>query len=134
MGKWHSPEEKLKIIQAIQTSSKSIKEACRETRISRVSYYSWVKRAANLELEELANKSRSPQKLQFTAGKIEPAIVGKMTLTPFTVIENLRLPLLLEGCHGRFLILRIESTCGVYLQCTRNTSWGQIFSKDLNEK
>ena len=30
MGKWHCPEEKLELIQATQTSGKSIREACEE--------------------------------------------------------------------------------------------------------
>ena len=38
MGKWHGPEEKLKLIQAIQTSGKSIGEACQEAGISWVTY------------------------------------------------------------------------------------------------
>ena len=82
MGKWHGPEEKLKLIQAIQTSGKSIGEACQEAGISRVSYYNWVKRAPNLELEELANKSRCPRKLQFIAGEIETAIVEAKMMYP----------------------------------------------------
>lgn len=82
MGKWHGPEEKLKIIQAIQTSGKALNEACQEAGISQVTYYNWTKRAPNLELEQLANKSRCPRKLQFIAGEIEAAIVEAKMMYP----------------------------------------------------
>ena len=73
---------KLKLTQAIQISAKPIGEICREARISRVTYYSWIKRAPNLELEELSNKSKCPRKLQFVAGEIETAILEAKMMYP----------------------------------------------------